>query len=159
MNDAAQESSGGQDNRASLQVGAVRQPYAIDRVAGHQQFHHLALDEIQQICRRDLFGHRGTIKPAIRLRPRSLHRWPLAAVQQSKLDPRAIGYAAHDAVERVDLADEMALPKSTNRGVARHHAKIGRAERDQGGSRAQPCGSQRGIRAGMAAANYHDIEV
>ena len=58
---------------------------------------------------------------------------------------RRVGDAADQAVERIDLADQMTLPKAADRGVARQHAEIA-AERVTSATRAP-------IRAAAAAAS------
>src|SRR4029077_16606667 len=94
------------------------------------------------------------IKLAVSLGARSADGWTFAAVEQPKLDAGAIRRTANDAVERIDLADEMALGKAANRRVARHFADRGAVLRQQQRLGAEPCGSGRGFAAGMAAADH-----
>src|SRR5256886_12567581 len=48
-------------------------------------------------------AHRAPVQRAIALCARRPHRWSLGAVEHAELNRRAIGSAAHDAAERVDL--------------------------------------------------------
>ncbi len=68
--------------------------------------------------------------------------------------PPASGDAAHQAVERIDLAHQMALAEAADRRVARHHADRRGGMRQQRRARAgaRRCGRRLG--AGMAAADH-----
>ena len=74
--------------------------------------------------------HCGLITSSVRLRPRPLNSRPLFAVQQTKLNAGNVRRYAHDAIERVNFADEVPFTKATNRGVARHHTDGIKAQRD-----------------------------
>ena len=66
--------------------------------------------------------------------------------------------AAHDAVQRIDLADQMALAQPADRRIARHRADRGEALGDQRRVRAHARGRRRGLAAGMAATHYDHVE-
>ena len=83
---------------------------------------------------------------------------PLAPVEDAELDAGLVRDAAHQPVERIDLADEMALAEAADRRIAGHGADRGEAMRDQRRARAQARGRRRGLAAGMAAAHHDDIE-
>ena len=72
--------------------------------------------------------------------------------------PPLVGHPAHQPVERVDLAHQMALAEPTDRRIARHRADGREPVRDQRGSRAHARGRGRGLAAGVPAANDDDIE-
>eukprot|EP00964_Phaeocystis_antarctica_P032006 scaffold18107_cov57-Phaeocystis_antarctica.AAC.3 len=63
--------------------------------------------------------HRGAVQVAVRLRARPLHRRPLASVQHAEMDAGLVDHAAHQTVEGVDLAHEVALADAADRRVAR----------------------------------------
>ena len=71
--------------------------------------------------------------------------------------PAAIGRAPHHAVERVDLADQMALAEAADGRVAGHLADglglVGQQRR----ARAAARGRRRRLAAGMAAADDDDV--
>ena len=73
--------------------------------------------------------------------------------------PAAIGDAAHQAVERVDLAHEMALAKAADGRIAGHRADRVGAQRHQRGDRAEARRRTRSFAACMAAADNNDIVV
>ena len=69
-------------------------------------------------------GNRCTIQLAVRLNARAPDRRTLAAIEHPPVDRRAVGGARHQAVEHVELADEMSFTDAANRRVARHLAGI-----------------------------------
>src|SRR4051812_10338633 len=102
--------------------------------------------------------HRTRIDFTVGLCSRSPHRWPLAAVEQKELYPSAIGDPAHQSVESVDLAYEMAFAESSDGRVARHAADGRDRVGDEGGCGAQPRSSSSGLGAGVPAADDDDVE-
>ena len=101
--------------------------------------------------------HRRGIELAVGLRARAAHRRALAAVEHAELDAAGVRHPAHEAVERVDLAHEMALSEPADRRIARHGADGRGPLRDHGGARAHPRGGRSGFAAGMAAADNDHV--
>src|SRR5579864_7677210 len=102
--------------------------------------------------------HSQAIELAIGLRARSLDRRALAAIEHAKLDAGGVGDAAHQAVERVDFANQVALAETADRRVAGHDADCLEALGDQRRGRAE-AGRRRGrLAAGMTAADDDDVE-
>src|SRR3546814_7482133 len=66
--------------------------------------------------------HRQPIELPIRLRPWASDGRPLAPVEKAKLDTGGIRHPTHQPIQRVDLADQMALAKTANGGIAGHLA-------------------------------------
>ena len=88
-----------------------------------------------------------------------MHSRALAAIQQAKLNAGGITSPTDNAVEGVDLADQVALADTAHGRVARHLANgIGAMghERHVG---ANPRCSRCGLGAGMAAADYDNVEL
>ncbi len=108
--------------------------------------------DLGQQCR-----HRRAVELAVGLGARAAHRRPLAAVEQAELDAGAVDGAAHHAVERVDLAHQMALGQPADRRVARHLADRRTFVGQQRRPRAEPGRGGRGLAAGMAAADHNDV--
>ena len=102
--------------------------------------------------------HRRRIELAVGLGARTAHCRSLAAIEHAKLDAAGIGDAAHQAVERVDLADQMAFAEPADGGIAGHGADGGEAMGDQRRARAHARGGGRRLTAGMAAADDNHIE-
>ena len=101
--------------------------------------------------------HRLAIELAIGLGARALHGRTLRAIEQAELDAGLVGDPAHQAVERVDLADQMALAEPADRRIARHLADGRRLVGDERRARAHARGGRRRLAAGVAAADNDDI--
>ena len=71
--------------------------------------------------------HGGAVELAVGLGARALHRRALGAVEQAELDAGRIGDPAHQAVQRIDLAHQMALAEPADGRVAGHLADGGEA--------------------------------
>ena len=102
--------------------------------------------------------HGRRIELAIGLGARPAHRRAFAAIEHAELDAPSIGHAAHQPIERIDLAHQMPLAQPADRRIARHGADGGEAVRDQRRSRAHARGGGRSLAAGMAATNHNHIE-
>src|SRR5438067_12990655 len=109
MDQSAQESPGGQHDRGGAEHAPVREAHAGKHSLDQSQVLDLRLDDMEALRSQDRLLHGGRIKPAVRLGPGAAHGRPLAAIEYPELDSPAVGDAAHEAVEGVDLADEMAL--------------------------------------------------
>ena len=73
--------------------------------------------------------------------------------------PGGVGHPAHQPVERIDLAHQMALAQAADGRVAGHLADRVAAVGEQKRPRAQARGGRGGLAAGMAAAHDDDIEI
>ena len=102
--------------------------------------------------------HRRRVELAVGLGARPADRRTLAAVEHAKLDAAGIGDPAHQSVQRIDLADQMTLAQTADRGVAGHRADGRKAMGHQRRPRAHPRGGAGGLAAGMAAADDDDVE-
>ena len=157
VNRPAQKGSGGQDDRPAPDLLPVGQPDTLHLSRISQQRLDFAHDEIETgICAGQI-PSRLTIQITVHLGARSLDRWPLPTVQKPELDACAIRKTPHHAVHCIDLADQMALPQPTNRGIARQGADIFAAHRDKNDRRAGPGGRCRGFQAGMTATDDSNI--
>jgi hypothetical protein len=64
--------------------------------------------------------HCGAVQFAVRLGSRAPNSGTFPAVEHPKLDSSAICNLPHQAVQRIDLADEMSLSQTSNGRVAGH---------------------------------------
>jgi hypothetical protein len=69
----------------------------------------------------------------------------------------AIDGAAHQAIERIDLSDQMAFAQTADRGVARHHADGGHTVSHQEGARTHARCRGRRLAARVSSSNDDDI--
>jgi hypothetical protein len=102
--------------------------------------------------------HRGRIESAVGLGAWPADGRPLAPIEDAKLDTSLVGGPAHDAIQGVDLPDQVALAKPADRGIARHGADGGGAMRNERHARTQPRRRCRRFRAGVPATDDHDVK-
>ncbi len=102
--------------------------------------------------------HGLAVELAVGLGAGALHGRSLAAVEHPELDAGLVGDAAHQPVEGIDLAHQMALAEPADGRVAGHLADGREAVGDERRPGAQARGRGRGLAAGMAAADDDDIE-
>src|SRR6516165_5719727 len=157
MDEPAQEGSRGEHDGPCPELAPVRELEPSDALAANYQVVRLGFDhrEIRRIANRLLHG--PGIERAVCLRARSAHGRPLATIEHAKLDAAEIGHAAHQAVERVDLAHQMAFAQASDRGIARHRADGREAMGDERDLRAHARGRGGGLATSMAAAHDDDI--
>jgi hypothetical protein len=134
-----------------------RRPHALDPAILNREIVRLALDHGQICGRQDRPLHGGGVKLAIGLGTRAAHRRTLAPVEDAKLDAALIGDPAHQAIERIDLANEMPLSQPADRGIAGHRSDRRKAVRHRQGSHLR-ANRGRGPQRGAAAANHDDVE-
>ena len=159
MDQAAQKRAGGQNHRAGSEISRPSanltpetRPFVDDQIVG-LGFDHL---KIRRRANRGL--HRGRIELAIGLRARTAHGRAFAAIENAELDAAVVGDAAHQAVQCIDFADQMALAEPADRRIAGHRADGRESVRHQGRVRAHARGRGRGFAAGVAAADDDDVE-
>ncbi len=159
MNDPAQKCARGQNDRSCGQLRSIRQLNTVYGIAIHDQINHLSFDYLQIGRRRDKGLHGLAIDLTVGLRARALYSRAFAAIEQTELDACAVCDLPHQPVQRIDLANQMALAQTTDCGVAGHHADAIKAKRYQCGTRTHPRGGMRCIRPGMATTDHHNIKV
>ena len=158
MDQAAQEGAGGQHRGAAGDFAAVGQADARHTALADHQIVDLGLDhgQVRGLGERPL--HRLGVELAVGLCTRAAHRRPLAAIEHAELDAGLVRHPGHQAVERVDLAHQMAFAEPADRRIARHRADGGEPVRDQRGSRAHAGGSGRRLAARVSTANDDNVE-
>jgi hypothetical protein len=158
MDLAVEEGAGRQHHRAGAKADADLRHGADHAIALDHQVVDRLLEQRQV---RLVFQHaadRGLVQDAVGLGPGRAHRRPLAAVEDAELDAALVGRQRHRAAERVDLLDQMALADAADRGVAAHGPQRLDVVAQQQGLAAHARGGERGLGAGMAAADDDDIE-
>lgn len=109
MDKPAKEGASGQDKRAAPKGAAVAQPEPDNAVVPDFEAGHLGLDHGQRLVLLDSQLHGLAIELAIGLCAGTAHGRSLLPVQQAKLDAGRIRNPPHQAIERIDLANEVAL--------------------------------------------------
>ncbi len=158
MDQPAQEGPGGDDDSARGQLNAIGQTEPGDAAVRDNQIVGLAFDdaEIGGLADRGLHG-RG-VELAIGLGARTPHRRTLATIEHAKLNAGGIGHPAHESIQRIDLADQMALAETTDRRIAGHRADGRKAMRHQCSHGSHARSRAGGLATGVAASNNNDVE-
>ena len=74
------------------------------------------------------------------------------------MDRGIVSRAGDDAIQCVDLADEVALAQSADRWVAAHRTDLLRVKRNQGYSQTHPRTHRSRLDTRVSATNHNDIE-
>jgi hypothetical protein len=98
------------------------------------------------------------IEFAVRLGPWPAHSWPFSTIEDSELDAAEIGDSSHKAIQSVDFPDQVAFSKPADSRITRHSADSAKLLGYEGRFRAHTGGRGRAFTAGVAAANYNDVE-
>ena len=94
---------------------------------------------------------------AVRLHARPPNCRALASIEHSAVDRRSVRRARHQAVEHVELANEMPFPDPADRRVARHLPGVFGTESEQADARAAPRRGRRSLAPGMAGADHQNV--
>ena len=155
---AVEKGAGRQHQSARPERPPIGETDGGDPPLGNFEIAGQALDERQIFSRLDLGAHRLAIEAAVGLSARSAHRRTLGAVEHAELNAGGIGDPAHEPVERVDLAHEMALAEPADRRIAGHDAEVGARLHNQRCARAESSRGGGRLAAGVSAANDDDVE-
>ena len=101
---------------------------------------------------------RRLVEDPVGLGARRPHRRALGAVQDAEVDAGFVGRRRHRAAQRVDLLDQVALADAADRRVAAHLPQGLDVVRQQQRRRAHARRGERGLGAGVAAADDDHVE-
>ncbi len=118
----------------------------------------LALDDFEVRLSLQQFLHGVAIELSVRLGAGAADGRALLAVEHAELDTGGVGGQPHDAVEGIDLANQVALAEAADRRIAGHDADGRQRLGHQGGAGAHARRGGRGFGAGVAAADHDNIE-
>ena len=157
--DATAEKRAGRQHDA---VGFETQPHlgvdTANPVVDHMQVDHRLLEHRQVRLRLDDRAHRVPIQDAVCLRTGGAYRRTLSRIQRAEVDTRPVRCDGHGAAQGIDLAHQVGLADAADGRVARHLPDGLDAHRQQQRPRAHASGRQRGLGAGMTAADDDDVE-
>ncbi len=97
--------------------------------------------------------HPGAVDLLVGLRARRPDGGAAAAVEELELEAGFVDRRAHQAAERVDLADEVTLRRAADGGIARHVGDRPARQRAQADAVAQARRGIRGFAAGVTRAD------
>jgi hypothetical protein len=98
----------------------VRQQNASQPAISDKEIGRLTLLDTQSIAAADQILHGGAVKRPIGLCAGTSDGRSLAAVENPELDAGPVGRPPHEAIQGIDLANEVALPQSADGRVAGH---------------------------------------
>ena len=116
--DPPEEGSGGQHDGFRLVGPAVGQAHAPHLFHVEHQVIHGTLDDVEVgvVSENALRGF--PIEGAVDLSPGAAHRGSLGPVQHPELDSGSVGHPAHDAIEGIDLPDDVSLAETPDGRIA-----------------------------------------
>jgi hypothetical protein len=103
--------------------------------------------------------HRTGVEFPIRLGPRAPNRRAFAPIENPELNSSSIRHPSHQAIKRIDLANEVALPEPSDGGIARHSPDRAEAMGHKGHFSPHASRPGRSLAAGVAASHHNDIEL
>lgn len=159
MDEAPEKGTGGQDNAAAREMMSLDGPHRANAVAAHVQPDRLALKEAQVGLACASGAHEILIDLLVALRARRPDRRPFALIQHSELNAREIRGHSHRASERIDLAHQVTLADSADRGVAAHLSDGRSIHGEQKRAALHPRGGKGGFDAGVPCADHDHIKI
>src|SRR3954454_15337255 len=114
MDKAAQEGPRREHNRATRNTLAVRRQDSAHTVIVDLEILRSRFQNCQILRGGQRRLHSPLVKLSISLRSRAAHRWSFAAVEKPELNAGRVRHPSHQAIQRVDLADQMALTQATD---------------------------------------------
>ena len=155
---AAEEGAGRENDCAAGDRAAVSELNSGDGAGVGRDPSRLSLDDGEVRRLGDQRLHGAPVELPVGLGARPLDGGSLAAVEDAELNAGRVGGARHHAIERVDLAHQMALAQAADCRVAGHLADRRETVRDQRGRRATARRRGRGFASRMAPADDNDVK-
>ena len=158
MNQAAQERTGRENHASCRNISSSLRPHPgaypcrIHQNVGNG----LAPDLEVRLLGQEILNGRA-IELAIGLGTGPPHGRPFGEIERPELDPRTIDRPTHDAVQGIDLANQVALAQAADRGVARHLTDRFDPVGQQQGPGAQARSRRCRFTAGVAATDNDDV--
>ena len=157
MNNTIEESAGCQNNGRRIMALPISRHHA----RGTPILDHNVINRRRQ--NRQIIGllngllHGQAIELAVSLCARALNRGAFAAIKQAELNTSNIRHSAHQAIQRINLAHQMALANTANGRIARHFADCLELMGQQHRARAITRRRRRRFATGVPATNNNDI--
>ena len=159
MDLAGEEGAGGEHHRAGAERQAHLGDHAGDAAVLDDQVVHRLLEQLEVRLAFHHAADRRLVQRAVGLAAGGAHGRTLRRVQRAPLDAGAIRGVRHRAAQRVDLLDQVALADAADGGIAAHLADRLDVVAEQQRARTGARGGQRGLGAGVAAADHDDVVV
>ena len=156
--DPAQEGSGAQNNALRLEHGTVGEFEPGHRPALQHQRSGLSLYQRQPCLRRHRRLHRRLEAHPVSLNSRAPDGAALGAIEHPVMDRSCVRSTSDHAVESIDLAHQVPLTETANRGIAAHRSDGRKIEAHQRRARAHPGCRAGSLHPGVTAADDKDVE-
>ena len=128
-------------------------------MAVYHEVNNFGLNDLDVATARKRQLDRLLIQRPISLKARTLNCRTLASVEQPELNSGTVSGSGHDAIERVDLANEMPLAQASNRRITGHHANPVSAHGYKRDGYSEPGRRISGLNSGMTGAHNNDVIV
>src|SRR5579859_4038483 len=101
---------------------AIGEDHAGDLTLGEEEFDDFACADAQRVVCGEAALNRGAEKSAVSLHARPMDGRALARIEHAIVDCGIVAGGGDQALEHVDLADEVALADPADRRIARHRS-------------------------------------
>ncbi len=115
------------------------------------------LADVQAGLRFEDFAHLHAVELLVALGARAPDGRAARGVEQAELDADGVGHLAHDAAQRVDFADQVALGHAADGRIAAHLRNQVEIHGDERGLEAHARGGHGRLAAGVSGAHYDHI--
>jgi hypothetical protein len=159
MDEPSEESPSRQDHSPGRYFPTIQKPHTCDLPFLEDQIIDLAFDHCESLGLLDRRLHRNRIEFPISLGSRTSNRRSFASIENSELNSTPIRHPTHQAIKRIDLADEVALAEPPNGWIARHGSDRSETMSHKGdlSPHASRCGCS--LAASVSAPHHNDIEL
>ena len=158
VNQAVQKSAGRDHQRRTQDSIAAFESETFDPAVVHNDSASSRENPVNIGLVPNLLPHPLTVALLVCLRPRRPDGGASTSIQELELNSRRVDCLAHQAAERIDLANEVSLGRAADGGIARHvRNRIGR-ERAQANVTTQSRCRVRRLDARVASTDNHHIE-
>src|SRR5262245_62169434 len=120
VHEAIQKRAGGDDERSAAAGIAILKGQTDDAVVFDEDAARTANPPLDVGLGLERRAHPLPVRLLVRLRARRPDGRSATSIEQLELDAGRVDRSAHQAAERIDLANEMTLGRTADGGIARH---------------------------------------
>ena len=154
----AEEGAHREDHAAGAKLEIHAGAHSADRAALEEEVFDGLLEQHQVRAGLQGIAHVGTVQRAVDLGASGAYRGSLARIEATEVNSAVVRGAAHESPQGIDLLDEVALSDPPDGGVAAHLPERFDALGKEQGARAETRAGERGLGAGVSAADDDGVE-
>jgi hypothetical protein len=158
VHQAVQERPGRHNEGATKELVAVLSGKTYDTIPVHEDLASTRKNPLNIGLMTNYGGDPVGIASLVSLRARRPYRRSSTAIEQLELDARRIDRTAHQAAQRIDLANQVSLRGSSDGRVARHVRDGLEREGAHADATSHSCRGECRFDSGMSRANHNYIE-